>query len=106
MLSLCIASFLITITHSPVKQPISSTHLKVSPRLLTRVKDKRQGENLWVQESYSESHWENSKRTWLKFSSSDFGLYILLIGSVTIGTFSQMDLALFPECILSYRNMW
>ena len=62
-----------------MKQPISSIHLKVSPRLLTRVKDKREGENLWVQESYSESCWRNSKRTWLKFSGSNFGLYILLI---------------------------
>ena len=33
-----------THTHvSELKQPISSTHLKVSPRLLTRVEDKRGG---------------------------------------------------------------
>ena len=62
-----------------MKQPISLTHLKVSPRLLTRVEGKMGGENQWVQESYSKSCWGNSKRTWLKFSGSDFGLYILLI---------------------------
>ena len=62
-----------------LKQPISSIHLKVSPRLLTRVEGKRGEENRWVQESYSKSYWGNSKRTWLKFSGGDFGLYILLI---------------------------
>ena len=62
-----------------LKQPINLTHLKVSPtRLLTRVEDKG-GENQWIQESYSKSCWGNSKRTWLRFSGGDFGLYILLI---------------------------
>ena len=37
-----------------------------------------------AQESYSMKLLENSKRTWLKFSGSDFGLYILIIEYVHV----------------------
>ena len=36
-------------------------------------------ESLGLKSLIQRSYWGNSKRTWLKFSGSDFGLYILLI---------------------------
>ena len=54
--------------------------LKGLTRLLTLVEVMRGGrESLGLRSLIQRSYWGNSKRTWLKFSGSDFGLYILLI---------------------------
>ena len=55
--------------------------LKGLTRLLTLVEVMKEGgrESLGLKSLIQRSYWGNSKRTWLKFSGSNFGLYILLI---------------------------
>ena len=54
--------------------------LKGLTRLLTSVEVMRGGrESLGLKSLIQRSYWGNSKRTWLKFSGGNFGLYILLI---------------------------
>ena len=72
---------LLTIRHAFSETTNELDPLKGLTRLLTLVEVMREGgrESLGLKSFIQRSYWGNSKRTWLKFSGSDFGLYILLI---------------------------
>ena len=69
---------------SPAETTNELNPLKGFTGLLTLVGMKRKGgeNHLGLKSLIQRSYWINSKKTWLKFSGSDFGLYILLILSV------------------------